>query len=36
MRGFVTRKGKAWYVVTEQARDEAAGTRRRYYGARLE
>jgi integrase len=29
MRGFVTRKGKAWYVVTEQARDEAAGTRRR-------
>jgi len=29
MRGFVTRKGKAWYIVTEQARDEAAGTRRR-------
>lgn len=29
MRGFVTRKGKAWYVITEQARDEADGTRRR-------
>ena len=29
MRGFVTRKGKAWYVVTEQACDEADGTRRR-------
>ena len=29
MRGFVTRKGKAWYVVTEMPRDPISGTRRK-------